>query len=79
MSGLFPPSNNVGNNNLGVSNQQQQPVVPSPSPSQSPSSSNNVVPPPSYPLEVKFESRNATTGETRIIAEDLTLNAMDNV
>ena len=34
---------------------------------------------PSFPLEVKFESRDAVTGETRIIVEDLSLPSIDNV
>ena len=33
----------------------------------------------SFPLEVKFESRDEVTGETRIIVEDLSLPNIDNV
>ena len=47
---------------------------------QSPSNNGNIaVVTPTYPLEVKFESNDEVTGETRIIVEDLTLPSIDNV
>ena len=39
----------------------------------------NIVSNVSFPLEVKFESRDEVTGETRIIVEDLSLPNIDNV
>ena len=74
MSGLLPPPN-IANNINGISSQQQ---VASVNPSVS-NNGNNVVAPLVYPLEVKFESKDDTTGETRIIAEDLTLPSINNV
>ena len=74
MSGLLPQPN-IANNVISVSNQQQ---VASVNPSVS-NNGNNVVAPLVYPLEVKFESKDDVTGETRIIAEDLTLPSINNV
>ena len=72
MSGLLPQSNN------GVNVSKPKPKI-----ALSSGSSNNgiddSVPAPSFPLEVKFESRDEVTGETRIIVEDLSLPSIDNV
>ena len=74
MSGLLPQSN-IANNVISVSNLQQ---VASVNPAAS-NSGNNVVAPLVHPLEVKFESKDDVTGETRIIVEDLTLPSINNV
>ena len=74
MSGLLPQPD-IANNVASVSNQQQ--VVASNPPSSI--NANNAVALVSYPLEVKFESKDDATGETRIIVEDLTLPSINNV
>ena len=73
MSGLSPQSSN------GVLVSKPQPKIVPSSGSSINEFNNNIVPAPSFPLEVKFESRDAVTGETRIIVEDLSLPSIDNV
>ena len=70
MSGLLPPQPN------DISIGQQDIDTPLP-----PITTNNLVSneAPTYPLEVKFESKDEITGETRTITEDLTLSSIDNV
>ena len=70
MSGLLPPQSN------DISVGQQDIDTPL-----APITTNNLVSndAPTYPLEVKFESKDEITGETRTITEDLTLSSIDNV
>ena len=70
MSGLLLPQSN------DISIGQQDIDTPLP-----PIATNNLVgnDAPTYPLEVKFESKDEITGETRTITEDLTLSSIDNV
>ena len=70
MSGLLPPQSN------DISVGQQEIDTPL-----APITTNNLVSndAPTYPLEVKFESKDEITGETRTITEDLTLSSIDNV
>ena len=72
MSGLLPSSSN------GAIISNQQPTNPT-SGSSNNGIDNNGVSTPSHPLEVRFESRDELTGETRIIVEDLSLPSIDNV
>ena len=72
MSGLLTQSSN------GVVVSKPKPKI-VPSSGSSNDGIDNSVPAPSFPLEVKFESRDAVTGETRIIVEDLSLPSIDNV
>ena len=70
MSGLLPPQPN----DISIGQQDiDTPVVPI--------ATSNLVgnDAPTYPLEVKFESKDELTGETRTIAEDLTLSSINNV
>ena len=73
MSGLSPQSSN------GVLVSKPQPKLIPSSGSSNNGIDNNSASAPSFPLEVKFESRDAVTGETRIIVEDLSLPSIDNV
>ena len=70
MSGLLPPQPN------DISIGQQDIDTPL-----APITTNNLVSneAPTYPLEVKFESKDELTGETRTITEDLTLSSINNV
>ena len=70
MSGLLPPQSN------DISIGQQDIDTPL-----APITTSNLVSndAPTYPLEVKFESKDELTGETRTITEDLTLSSIDNV
>ena len=70
MSGLLPPQSN------DISVGQQDIDTPL-----APITTNNLVSndAPTYPLEVKFESKDEITGESRTITEDLTLSSIDNV
>ena len=70
MSGLLPPQSN----DISVGQQDIDTAL-------APITTNNLVSndAPTYPLEVKFESKDEITGETRTITEDLTLSSIDNV
>ena len=68
MSGLLPSSSS------GAVISNQPPLNPSAN-----NAIGNSISAPSHPLEVKFESRDEITGETRIIVEDLSLPSIDNV
>ena len=70
MSGLLPPQSN------DISIGQQDIDTPL-----APITTSNLVSndAPTYPLEVKFESKDELTGETRTITEDLTLSSINNV
>ena len=70
MSGLLPPQSN----DISIGQQDiDTPLAPI-------TTSNLVInDAPTHPLEVKFESKDELTGETRTITEDLTLSSIDNV